>query len=55
MEGKIFRLNHMGYTDVYDCLAAVAAIENALKSLKKPVEFGKGITAAQKVLAGLFA
>lgn len=55
MEGKIFRLNHMGYTDIYDCLAAVAAVEHALKAAKKPVEFGKGITAAQKVLAGLFA
>ncbi len=55
MEGKIFRVNHMGYTDAYDCLAAVAAIEHALKALGKPVEFGKGVAAAQKVLAGLFA
>ena len=32
MEGKIFRVNHMGYTDTYDCLAVVAAIEHALKT-----------------------
>ncbi len=55
MEGKIFRVSHMGYTDAYDCLATVAAIEHALKALKKPVTFGAGVTAAQKVLAELFA
>jgi serine---pyruvate transaminase len=54
MEGHIFRVNHMGYTDAYDALAVVAASEHALKALGKPVEFGKGVAAAQKVLAGLF-
>jgi aspartate aminotransferase-like enzyme len=55
MEGQIFRVNHMGYTDAYDCLATVAAVEHALKAVGQPVTFGAGITAAQKVLAGLFA
>ena len=55
MEGQIFRVNHMGYTDAYDALAVVAAAEHALKALGKPVEFGKGVSAAQKVLAGLFS
>lgn len=54
MEGKIFRLNHMGYTDAYDCLAAVAAIEFTLKKLGKPVKIGAGVAAAQDVLAKLF-
>lgn len=54
MEGKIFRLNHMGYTDIYDCLAAVAGIEHTLKALKQPVELGKGVAAAQKILSTLF-
>jgi aspartate aminotransferase-like enzyme len=54
MEGQIFRVNHMGYSDAYDALAVVAATEHVLKSLGKPVEFGKGVAAAQKVLAGLF-
>src|ERR1700712_3558630 len=54
MEGKIFRVNHMGYTDIYDALAVVAAIEHVLKSLGKPVAFGTGVAAAQKVLAELF-
>lgn len=54
MEGKVFRVNHMGYTDAYDVLAVVAGIEHTLKALGKPVEFGKGVAATQKVLAGLF-
>jgi aspartate aminotransferase-like enzyme len=54
MEGQIFRVNHMGYTDAYDALAVVAAIEHVLKSSGKPVNFGAGVAATQKVLADLF-
>lgn len=54
MEGNIFRVNHMGYSDAYDALAVVAAIEHVLKALGKPVEFGKGVAAAQQVLSKLF-
>ena len=54
MEGQIFRVNHMGYSDVYDALAVIAAIEFTLKSLGQPVQLGTGVTAAQRVLAELF-
>ena len=54
MEGQIFRVNHMGYTDAYDALAVVAAIEHVMKSLGKKVDFGAGVAAAQRVLAELF-
>src|SRR3954471_6258536 len=54
MEGQIFRVNHMGYTDAYDALAVVAAVEHVMKSLGKKVDFGAGVAAAQKVLAELF-
>jgi serine---pyruvate transaminase len=54
MEGQIFRVNHMGYSDAYDALAVVAAVEHVMKALGKPVEFGKGVGAAQQVLAELF-
>src|SRR6185312_11480601 len=54
MEGQIFRVNHMGYTDAYDALAVVAAIEHVLKALGKPVQFGVGVGAAQAALAELF-
>jgi aspartate aminotransferase-like enzyme len=55
MEGQIFRVNHMGYTDAYDALAVVAAIEHVVKSVGKPVQFGAGVSATQKVLAELFS
>ncbi|HEX8340452.1 MAG TPA: alanine--glyoxylate aminotransferase family protein [Tepidisphaeraceae bacterium] len=54
MEGQIFRVNHMGYSDVYDTLAVVAAIEHTLKKLGRPVQFGTGVAAAQTELAKLF-
>jgi aspartate aminotransferase-like enzyme len=54
MEGKIFRVNHMGYSDAYDALAVVAASEHVLKGLGKPVTIGAGVAAAQQVLAKLF-
>ena|SRR6185312_5085617 len=54
MEGQIFRVNHMGYSDAYDALAVVAAIEHVLKALGKPVQFGTGVAAAQAALAELF-
>jgi aspartate aminotransferase-like enzyme len=54
MEGTLFRVNHMGYSDAYDALAVVAAIEHVLKSLGHPVELGKGVAAAQRALAELF-
>ena len=54
MEGQIFRVNHMGYTDAYDALAVVAAIEHVLRAMGKPVQFGAGVGAAQAALAELF-
>lgn len=54
MEGGIFRVNHMGYSDAYDALSVVAAIEHVLKALGKPVHFGAGVSAAQNALAELF-
>ena len=54
MEGELFRVNHMGYSDAYDALAVVAAIEHVLKDLGHPVDLGVGVTAAQRVLAELF-
>ncbi len=54
MEGQIFRVNHMGYSDIYDVLAVVAAIEHTLKKLGQPVQFGAGVSAVQKKLSELF-
>ena len=54
--GRLLNLGPLaGVTpDAYDALAVVAATEHTLKSLGKPVQFGAGVAAAQKVLAELF-
>lgn len=54
MEGHMFRVNHMGYTDAYDLLAVVAGIEHTLGKLGVKFEYGAGVAAAHKVLANLF-
>lgn len=51
LKGKIVRFSHMGYTDAFDVLAAVGALEMAMARLGATVEFGAGVAAAQKVLA----
>lgn len=55
MEGTLFRVNHMGYTDAYDALAVVAAIEHTLARLRHPFPFGAGVSAAHSTLRPLFA
>lgn len=54
MEGQIFRVNHMGYSDAYDALAVIAAVEHVMTALGKPVQFGAGVAATQQVLTQLF-
>ncbi len=41
MEGAIFRVNHMGYSDAYDALAVVAAIEHVLHSARAQAGTGR--------------
>jgi len=48
MKGKIFRLAHLGYFDVADLFAVVAALEVALVRLGQKVELGRGVRAAQE-------
>jgi aspartate aminotransferase-like enzyme len=49
MKGKIFRLAHLGYYDVPELFAAVAALEVALLKLGQKIELGSGVRAAQEV------
>ena len=48
MKGQIFRLAHLGYYDVMDLFAVVAALEVALVKLGHKVELGRGVRAAQE-------
>lgn len=52
MQGKIFRVAHLGFFDYLDTVALLGAMEHIAKdTLKLPVEFGTAVAAAQKVYA----
>ncbi len=52
MQGKIFRVAHLGFFDYLDTVAFLAAMEHIAKdTLKLPVQWGQVAAAAQKVYA----
>ncbi|MDX2181663.1 MAG: alanine--glyoxylate aminotransferase family protein [Bryobacteraceae bacterium] len=51
MQGKIFRIAHLGYFDISDVFTIVAQLELILAANGYPVTFGKGVAAAQEVYA----
>jgi aspartate aminotransferase-like enzyme len=52
MQGKIFRVAHLGFFDYLDTVAFLGAVEHIAKdTLGMPVEYGQGVAAAQKVYA----
>ncbi len=53
MQGKLFRIAHLGYFDYMDTISLIGALEMvAVETLKLPgVELGDALTAAQKVFA----
>ena len=51
LKGKVLRFTTMGYTDAWDILAAVGALEMSLAKMGRKVDFGAGVAAAQRVLA----
>jgi aspartate aminotransferase-like enzyme len=55
LEGKIFRVGHMGDVDGFDMISAVAAVEMTLADMGHPVKIGEGTRAATEMLrkAGL--
>lgn len=54
LKGKILRVAHLGYYDVFDITTAISAIEIALDRFGAAVTMGAGVGAAQKVLADRF-
>lgn len=48
--GKIFRVAHLGYTDRFDVIIAIAGIEMVLKGLGYPVKLGTGVASAEELL-----
>ena len=55
LEGKILRISHLGYHDVFDTITAISAIEMGLRKFGAEVELGKGVAAAQEILMGAMA
>jgi aspartate aminotransferase-like enzyme len=53
MQGKLFRIAHIGYFDYMDTIAIVGALELvAVETLKLPgIQYGDALAAAQKVFA----
>jgi aspartate aminotransferase-like enzyme len=51
MKGKIFRIAHLGYFDFADLFAVIAGLEIILSAHGRPVKFGSGVAAVQKVYA----
>jgi aspartate aminotransferase-like enzyme len=51
-KGKIFRIAHLGYADVFDVIVAVTAVEMALKNLGYPLQLGKAVAVAEEILMG---
>jgi aspartate aminotransferase-like enzyme len=49
LKGKIFRLAHLGYMDMFDILQMISAVEVGLSEVGYEVEFGKGVSAAEEV------
>lgn len=52
LKGKIWRLSHMGYTDAFEVLGALAALELVLLESGWKVTPGAGVAAFQKAYAG---
>jgi len=50
LKGKIFRICSMGYTNEFDIVTAMSALEFALKKQGHQFEAGAGVKAAQEVL-----
>jgi len=52
MQGKLFRVAHLGYFDYLDTVALLGAMEQIAKdTLEWPVSWGQAVAAAQKVYA----
>lgn len=50
LEGKIFRLAHMGYMDRFDVIVALSSTEMMLSEMGAKIELGKGVAAAEHIL-----
>lgn len=50
LEGKMFRISHMGYVDPVDTIGLIAAIEYTLAECGAKIEIGKGVATAARIV-----
>lgn len=50
LEEKIFRIAHLGYSDKFDIITTIAALEMTLLDLGFPIKPGSGVCEAEKAL-----
>ena len=51
LKGRIIRITHLGYVGTFDVVTALAALELALRGFDAPIELGRGVGAAEAILA----
>jgi aspartate aminotransferase-like enzyme len=51
LKGKIIRIAHLGYVGAFDIVTALAALEMALRHFGHAVELGRGVGAAEAIIA----
>ncbi|MFN8544831.1 MAG: alanine--glyoxylate aminotransferase family protein [Candidatus Binatia bacterium] len=51
LKGKVIRLTHLGYVGAFDVVTGIAALELALRHFGAQVELGRGVGAAEGILA----
>ena len=51
LKGKIVRIAHLGWVGAFDVVTAIAALELALHRFGAAVDLGRGVSAAERVLA----
>jgi aspartate aminotransferase-like enzyme len=51
LKGKIIRIAHLGYVGAFDVVVSIASLELALKHFGAQVDLGRGVGAAEAVLA----
>jgi len=54
LKGKIVRIGHIGYTDTFDVIVGLSALEIALTRCGADVKLGSGTAAAQRVLLEMY-
>lgn len=53
LKGKVFRISHMGYADVFDIVTAISGVEMVLARMGyKGAPLGSGVARAQAVMIG---